>query len=50
MWQWFKQALARYDAWCQRMGLTPEQKRSCVVYRTDPLHHTECDDASESRS
>ncbi len=35
MWQRFKQWLARYDAWCQSMGLTPEQKRSCVPYRKE---------------
>lgn len=33
---WFKKMLARYDAWCLSMGLTPEQKRSCVPYKKDP--------------
>lgn len=36
MWQWLKRWVAKYDAWCQAMGLTPEQKRSCVPYRSDP--------------
>lgn len=33
---WFKRWLARYDAWCVSMGLTPENKRSCVPYRSEP--------------
>ncbi|WP_176765491.1 DUF5363 family protein [Vibrio xiamenensis] len=36
MWQRLKSWLARYDAWCQSMGLAPGQKRSCVPYRQDP--------------
>ncbi|MGO2508897.1 MAG: DUF5363 family protein [Vibrio hibernica] len=28
--------LARYDAWCKELGLTPEHKRSCCVYKADP--------------
>ncbi|WP_194436315.1 DUF5363 family protein [Vibrio fluminensis] len=36
MWQWLKRWVAKYDAWCQSMGLTPEHKRSCVPYRSDP--------------
>ncbi|USD31973.1 MULTISPECIES: DUF5363 family protein [Vibrio] len=40
MMSWFKQWVAQYDAWCQSMGLTPENKRSCVPYRTDPVHQT----------
>lgn len=36
--RYIKRWIARYDAWCQRMGLTPENKRSCVPYRKDPLH------------
>ncbi len=27
--------LAKYDAWCRSLGLTPGQKRSCVAYRED---------------
>ncbi|EKO3707268.1 hypothetical protein LO977_001494 [Vibrio metschnikovii] len=50
MWQWLKQTLARYDAWCQQMGLTPEQKRSCVAYRADPARHTERDGSPDSRA
>lgn len=36
MWAWIKVLVAKYDAWCQSMGLTPDQKRSCVPYRSDP--------------
>ncbi|WP_438451313.1 DUF5363 family protein [Vibrio alginolyticus] len=38
---WFKRGLKRYDNWCKEMGLTPDQKRSCVSYRKDPAHQTE---------
>jgi hypothetical protein len=31
----FKAWLKKYDAWCQSMGLTPGQKRSCVAYREE---------------
>ncbi len=27
--------LARYDAWCEELGLTPEHKRSCCAYRSE---------------
>ena len=40
MLKWFKQWLAKYDAWCQSMGLTPENKRSCVPYRSDSTSST----------
>ncbi|MGD8109791.1 DUF5363 family protein [Vibrio sp. NTOU-M3] len=33
---WLKQLLRKYDAWCVSMGLTPENKRSCVPYRSEP--------------
>ncbi|ELQ6312677.1 hypothetical protein VCSRO12_1398 [Vibrio cholerae] len=36
MWLWLKRWIAKYDAWCQSMGLTLGQKRSCVPYRKDP--------------
>ncbi|WP_295900573.1 DUF5363 family protein [uncultured Vibrio sp.] len=36
MLKWLKSILTRYDAWCQSMGLTPENKRSCVPYKKDP--------------
>ena len=36
MWKWLKRVIAKYDAWCHSMGLTPENKRSCVPYRSDP--------------
>ena len=26
----FKKLVKRYDDWCKRMGLLPEQKRCCV--------------------
>ncbi|MBU5858963.1 DUF5363 family protein [Vibrio cholerae O1] len=32
MWLWLKRWIAKYDAWCQSMGLMPGQKRSCVPY------------------
>lgn len=37
---WFKRLIAKYDVWCLSMGLTPENKRSCVPYRKDPTHET----------
>ncbi|GAB6261561.1 hypothetical protein [Photobacterium sp. 53610] len=27
--------LARYDAWCERMGLIPENRRCCAPVRYD---------------
>lgn len=30
-----KRWVARYDAWCQRMGLTPENRRSCVPVKRE---------------
>ncbi|MDN3662553.1 DUF5363 domain-containing protein [Vibrio astriarenae] len=38
MWQWLKKWLGKYDRWCASMGLTPENKRSCVPHRKDPAH------------
>ncbi|CAH1608864.1 MULTISPECIES: DUF5363 family protein [Vibrio] len=38
---WFKKGLKRYDDWCKEMGLTPDQKRSCVPYKQDPVHEDE---------
>ena len=38
---WFKRGLQRYDDWCKEMGLTPDQKRSCVPYRKDPAHQSD---------
>ncbi|GAD74377.1 MULTISPECIES: DUF5363 family protein [Vibrio harveyi group] len=35
---WFKKGLKRYDDWCKEMGLTPDQKRSCVPYKQDLAH------------
>ncbi|MEF1289336.1 DUF5363 family protein [Vibrio sp. M260118] len=34
--KWIKKWIAKYDAWCKSMGLTPENKRSCVPYRSEP--------------
>ncbi|WP_162889477.1 hypothetical protein [Vibrio ezurae] len=28
--------IEKYDAWCESLGLTPENKRSCTPYRRDP--------------
>ncbi len=38
---WFKRGIKRYDDWCKEMGLTPDQKRSCVPYRKDPANQSE---------
>ncbi|MBL0514345.1 DUF5363 family protein [Aeromonas media] len=34
--------LARYDAWCQEWGLTPENRRCCA-----PVRHDEDEKASD---
>jgi hypothetical protein len=36
IWQNMKRIIEKYDAWCESLGLTPEQKRSCVPYKKDP--------------
>ncbi|GIA22873.1 DUF5363 family protein [Vibrio cholerae] len=46
MWLWLKRWIAKYDAWCKSLGLTPEQKRSCVPYRKDPTN--ERDDSTSA--
>ena len=33
-----KLLVRRYDKWCEELGLTPENKRSCVPHRTDPIN------------
>ena len=38
IWQYCQVWIAKYDAWCRSMGLTSEQRRSCVPYRQDPAH------------
>ncbi|MBY7853403.1 hypothetical protein KW429_06800 [Vibrio fluvialis] len=43
MWAWMKAMIARYDACCRAMGLTPDQKRCCVPYRKDPAHDQDGD-------
>lgn len=35
---WIKHWIARYDRWCEELGLTPEYKRSCCVHKVDPAH------------
>ncbi|WP_176288545.1 DUF5363 family protein [Vibrio sp. JPW-9-11-11] len=40
MFAWFKGWIAKYDQWCLSLGLTPENKRSCVPYRSDPASLT----------
>lgn len=32
---WLKRWVAKYDQWCLSLGLTPENKRSCVPYRSE---------------
>ncbi|MGN2615973.1 DUF5363 family protein [Aliivibrio fischeri] len=27
--------IRKYDAWCESLGLTPENKRSCVPYKKE---------------
>lgn len=46
--QWIARGIARYDAWCQSLGLTPENKRSCVPYRRDPASDPEMTCTSKS--
>ncbi len=41
MLKWFKRLLAKYDAWCLSMGLTPDKKRSCIPYRSEPTTDTQ---------
>jgi hypothetical protein len=36
MFGWIKAWVRKYDQWCEELGLTPENKRSCVPYRRDP--------------
>ena len=36
MYGWIKAWVRKYDKWCEELGLTPENKRSCVPYRRDP--------------
>ncbi|GAL19689.1 DUF5363 family protein [Vibrio maritimus] len=31
-----KKWLKKYDEWCASLGLTPENKRSCVPYKKEP--------------
>jgi hypothetical protein len=35
---YFKHWLKKYDKWCEELGLTPSQKRSCVAYREEPTN------------
>lgn len=41
MLNWLKRGIARYDRWCERMGLIPENRRCCAPVRyddDDPRH------------
>lgn len=38
---WLKNWIKKYDTWCKQLGLTPENKRSCVPYRSDPANDSE---------
>ncbi|MEI8634351.1 DUF5363 family protein [Vibrio sp. PP-XX7] len=35
MWARLKHWIQRYDQWCRELGLTAEQRRSCVPYRKE---------------
>lgn len=35
MLKWFKRLLAKYDAWCLSMGLTPDKTRNAVASLTE---------------
>jgi len=30
-----KQLIKRYDLWCEKMGLAPDQRRSCVPVKRE---------------
>lgn len=49
MWAWLKRGLKKYDQWCLSMGLTPEQKRSCVVYRAEPSSQDKSQHSSKAQ-
>ncbi|UXI00797.1 DUF5363 domain-containing protein [Photobacterium sp. TY1-4] len=41
MLNWLKRGIARYDQWCERLGLVPENRRCCAPVRydeDDPRH------------
>ena len=44
---WIKRLVEKYDAWCLSMGLTPENKRSCVPYRRDPNSQDKTSDKAQ---
>ena len=46
---WFKRWIAKYDQWCLSLGLTPENKRSCVPYRSEPSHSQVNNDTKAQR-
>ena len=33
MYAWLKKWIARYDSWCESMGLVEANRRRCVPYR-----------------
>lgn len=35
MLKWLKRGIAKYDRWCERLGLVPENRRSCAPVRYD---------------
>jgi hypothetical protein len=37
IWKTIKQWVEKYDAWCLSLGLTPENKRSCVPYKKEEI-------------
>lgn len=37
MFKMLRKAIERYDRWCHSMGLTPEQKRSCVPIKKEDV-------------
>ena len=44
MLKWLKQGIAKYDQWCERLGLIPENRRSCAPVRydnDDPRHSSQ---------
>lgn len=35
MLKWLRQWVAKYDQWCEKMGLIPENRRCCAPVRYD---------------
>ncbi|CAK1764307.1 DUF5363 family protein [Vibrio crassostreae] len=50
MFGWIKVWIEKYDKWCEELGLTSENKRSCVAYRRDPQEQqTESGEEDDTR-